>query len=125
MNYSEELGYIYKNQYYHLEKLNDKSEKYLFRFYTIYIHFLNTIKQDEKLLLVLYELMDNNKYDQLILPNLYLSNFFEFYKTLIIPNNIKIKLADSVFKVSNSYFDLMNSISLISQFTNNNFVKLL
>ena len=125
LNYSEELGYIYKNQYYHLEKLNDKSEKYLFRFYAIYIHFLNTIKQDEKLLLILYELMDNNKYEQLILPKLYLSNFFDFYKTLIIPNNIKIKLADSVFKVSNSYFDLMNSISLISQFTNNNFVKLI
>ena len=125
VNYSEELGYIYKSQYYHLEKLDIKSEKYLFSFYTIYIHFLYTIKQNEKLLLVLYELMDNNKYDELILSKLYLSNFFEFYKTLTIPNDIKKKLAENIINVSNSYNDLINSINLISQFTNNNFVKLI
>ena len=125
VNYSEELGYIYKSQYYHLEKLDIKSEKYLFSFYTIYIHFLYTIKQNEKLLLVLYELMDNNKYDELILTKLYLSNFFDFYKTLTIPNDIKKKLAENIINVSNSYNDLINSINLISQFTNNNFVKLI
>lgn len=123
--YSEELGYIYKSQYYHLEKLDIKSEKYLFSFYTIYIHFLYTIEQNEKLLLVLYELMDNNKYDELILSKLYLSNFFEFYKTLTIPNDIKKNLAENIINVSNSYKDLINSFNLISQFTNNNFVKLI
>ena len=38
--------------------------------------------------------MNNNKYDNLILPKLYLSKFFKFYKTLEIPEDIKAILND-------------------------------
>ena len=80
---------------------------------------------NEKLITILYELLDKNKYDQLILPKLYLSDFFPFYQSLIVPNDIKIKLADKFIGVSKSYNDLINSLSLIKQYTNNNTIKLL
>ena len=76
LDYIEELDNIYKNQYYHLEKMNLKKEKYLIKFYTIYLYFLDKSYKDDKLISFLYELLDNNKYDKLILPKLYLSDFF-------------------------------------------------
>lgn len=125
LNYLEELENIYRNQYYHLGKINIKEEKYLIRFYTVYIYFLSTLKQKEKLLDFLYDLLDNNKIDELILAKLYLSNFFPFYKTLLIPDDIKIKLENKFIKASNCVNDLLNSFCLISEFTNKNFIKIL
>lgn len=84
LGYIEELDNIYKNQYYHLEKMNLKEEKYLIKFYTLYLYFLKELNLNEKLITILYELLDKNKYDQLILPKLYLSDFFPFYQSLFL-----------------------------------------
>ena len=125
MVYLEELEKIYQNHYDLLEKMEMKSEKYSIRFYTVYIYFLSELKQNEKLLSILYELMNNNKYDNLILPKLYLSKFFKFYKTLEIPEDIKAILQNSFIISSKTYNDLLNSFSLISEFTNKKFVSIL
>ena len=125
MVYLEELEKIYQNHYDLLEKMEMKSEKYSIRFYTVYIYFLSELKQNEKLLSILYELMNNNKYDNLILPKLYLSKFFKFYKTLEIPEDIKAILQNSFIISSKTYNDLLNSFSLISEFTKKNFVNIL
>ena len=78
--YLSEIDKIYQNQYEYLEKLGIKSEeKYLIRFYTVYIYFLYKLKQDEKLLSNFYSLMNNNKYDKFILAKLYLSKFFSLF----------------------------------------------
>jgi hypothetical protein len=125
LSYLDELENIYRNQYYHIEKLENKSVIYVIKFYTIYIYFLNILNQKEKLSNFLYELIDNNKYDKLILPKLFLSKYFSFYKTLIIPDDIKIKLINNFINVSSSYNDILNSFSLISEFTNKNFIEIL
>ena len=124
LDYLDELENIYKNQCFHLEKIN-KSEKYLIQFYTVYIYYLSKLKQKEKLLDFFNELINNNKYDKLILPKLYLSKYFSFYKTLIVFDEIKTKLAYQFINASNSYNDLLNSFYLISEFLNKNFIKIL
>ena len=124
--YLSEIDKIYQNQYEYLEKLGIKSEeKYLVRFYTVYIYFLYKLKQDEKLLSNLYSLMNNNKYDKFILAKLYLSKFFPFFKELTIPEDIKSLLENSFINNSKTYNELLKSFSLISDFTNKNFVRIL
>jgi len=125
-DYLNEIDKIYQNQYEHLEKLGINSEiKYLIIFYTIYIYFLYKLKQDEKLLSNLYSLMNNNKYDKFILAKLYLSKFFSFFKELTIPEDIKSILENSFIYSSKTCDELINSFSLISEFTNKNFVRIL
>ena len=125
-DYLGEIDKIYQNQYEHLEKLGINSEiKYLIIFYTIYIYFLYKLKQDEKLLSNLYSLMNNNKYDKFILAKLYLSKFFPFFKELTIPEDIKSILENSFIYSSKTCDELLNSFSLISEFTNKNFVRIL
>ena len=125
-DYLGEIDKIYQNQYEHLEKLGINSEiKYLIIFYTIYIYFLYKLKKNKKLLSNLYSLMNNNKYDKFILAKLYLSKFFPFFKELTIPEDIKSILENSFIYSSKTCDELLNSFSLISEFTNKNFVRIL
>ena len=126
IDYIGEIDKIYQNQDEHLEKLGIQSEeKYLIIFNAIYIYFLYKLKQDEKLLSNLYSLMNNNKYDKFILTKLYISKFFSFFKVLKIPEDIKSILENSFICSSKIFNELLNSFSLISEFTNKNFVKIL
>ena len=69
--------------------------------------------------------MNNNKYDKFILAKLYLSKFFSFFKELTIPEDIKSILENSFIYSSKTCDELINSFSLISEFTNKNFVRIL
>ena len=69
--------------------------------------------------------MNNNKYDKFILAKLYLSKFFSFFKELTIPEDIKSILENSFIYSSKTCDELLNSFSLISEFTNKNFVRIL
>ena len=125
-DYLEEIEKIYNNHNEHLEKTEIfTEEKYLIIFYTVNIYFLSKLKQNETLLIILYELMNNNKYDKLILPKLYLSNFFSFYKTLTIPEDIKAILENTFIISSKTIDELINAFSLISEFTNKSFLSIL
>ena len=124
LDYLGEMENIYKNKLYHLEKLSNKNETNIMKFHTVYIYFLNRVLEKDKLWFVLNELMDN-KTDELILPKLFLSNFFSFYKTLTLPDEIKTKIKKTLITVSNSYKDLINSLCLISSFVDKNFIAML
>ena len=129
LEYMDELVEIYKSHYFHIEKIknlvNNKLEKYLIKFYSLYIYFLNKINQNGKMFAFLKEL-DSNKIDDLILPKLFISNYYNiFYKTLLISEDIKIILINKLIIVSNYLSDFLNSFSLISNYMNKDFIKIL
>ena len=62
------------------------------------------------------DLINNNVFDKLILPKLYLSDFYFYYKTLVISNEVKNFLLNNLINVSKNFNDLKNSFSLISDF---------
>jgi hypothetical protein len=99
-------------------------EFYLKRFYTIYIYILYLTKENEKIENIFKDLLDN-KYDNLILSKLYLSTCHSFYKKLLISNEIKLRLINKLIDSSENYHKLLLAFSLISEYVNKDFVKIL
>ena len=133
LKYELILDSLYKYQDYIMNKINyiiknkiteNNLEYYLFKFYTIYIYFLNFLNLNEKLDQFLKDLRDNN-YDKLILPKLYLSKYSSFYRSISISSELKKSLINKFFEASKSYDDLQESFSLISEYLNRDFVSIL
>ena len=120
LEYIEELDIIFDKQSNFLNQIknlhSENFENYLIKFYTIHIYYLNEIKQKEKLSKVLNDLINNNIFDKLILPKLYLSDFYFYYKTLVISDEVKNMLLNNLINISKNFNDINNSFSLISDF---------
>ena len=99
-------------------------EFYLKKFYTIYIYILNLLEGNNKIEFILKDL-SHNKFDKLILPKLYLTEYHTFYDNIIISNEIKLILSNKLIEASNSYSNLITSFTLISKYVNKDFVKIL
>jgi hypothetical protein len=134
LQYQDKLDNLYKNQFYVIEKINsiiqiniyDKSfEYYLIQFYTIYIYYIYNLGLYQYLEDILKDLRDNNNYNKLILPMLYLSNFYFFYKDIPISNNLKNSLINKLIYASKSFDDLVKSFNLISEYINKDFANIL
>jgi hypothetical protein len=131
--YKNELDNFYRNQNNIIEKFlfcinnnifTKNLEFYLKRFYTIYIYVLHLTKEYEKIENIFKDLLDN-KYDNLILSKLYLSTCHSFYKKLLISNEIKLRLINKLIDSSENYHKLLLAFSLISEYVNKDFVKIL
>ena len=134
LQYQDKLDNLYKNQLYVVEKINiiikmniyDKSyEYYLIKFYTIYIYYIYNLGLYQYLEDILKDLRDNNNYNNLILPILYLSDYNSFYKKIPISNDIKNSLIKGLIPASKSNNDLICSFNLISEYINKDFVNIL
>ena len=133
-SYELKLGIFYKYQNYTIDKINyiiknkltDNSfEYYLIKFYTIYIYYLHILNLNENLCIFLKDLRDNNKYDNLILPKLYLSEYSSFYRNISISTEMKKSLINKFFDSSKTYENLETSFSLTSEYLDKDFVSIL
>ena len=134
LQYQNKLDNLYKNQFYVVEKIKniinmniyDKSfEYYLIKFYTIYIYYIYNLGLYQYLEDILKDLRDNNNYNILILPILYLSDYHSFYKKIPISNDIKNSLIKELIPSSKNTNELICSIDLISEYKNKDFVNIL
>ena len=134
LKYQDKLDNLYKNQYNIIEIINiiiqdniyDKSfEYYLIKFYTIYIYYLYILGLYQYLEDILKDLRDNNKYINLILQKLYLSEYNIFYKNISISKDIKNDLIKKLIYASKSFNDLILSFNLISEYVNKDFINIL
>ena len=134
LQYQNKLDTLYKNQNDIINKIEiiiqkniyDKNfEYYLIKFYTIYIYYIYNLGLYQYLEEILKDLRDNNTYNNLILPLLYLSNYNNFYKDIPISNEMKNSLINKFIYASNSHKDLIKSFNLISDYINKNFITLL
>ena len=134
LKYQKKLSNYYKFQIYVIEKIKhiikqkiseNNLEFYLIEFYTIYAYFLHILNLNDDLEEFLKNLRDNNEFDKLILPKLYLSKYSSFYRDIPISIEMKKTLINKFFYASNSFIDLENSFSLASEYLNKNFVNLL
>jgi len=134
LQYQNKLDTLYKNQNDVINKIEiiiqkniyDKSfEYYLIKFYTIYIYYIYNLGLYQYLEEILKDLRDNNSYNNLILPLLYLSNYNSFYKNIPISNEIKNSLINRFIYASSSHKDLITSFCLISDYINKNIITLL
>ena len=131
--YLDSLENIYKRQNEIFEKfifyISNKSltynlEFYLKKFYTIYIYILNLLEDNNKIEFILKNLSDN-KFDNLILPKLYLTEYHAFYDGIQISKEIELIIANKLFEASITYSDLITSFALISKYVNKDFEKIL
>ena len=131
--YKKDLDDIYRNQNILIDKIlfyiNNNTftknlEFYLKRFYTIYVYSLSLLKEKENIEFIFRELIDN-KFDNLILSKLYLSEYHLFYKNIIISNEIKLSLINKLIKSSMNYNHLLTAFSLIAEYVNKDFVRIL
>ena len=131
--YKKDLDDIYRNQNILIDKIlfyiNNNTftknlEFYLKRFYTIYVYYLSHLKEKESIEFIFRELIDN-KFDNLILSKLYLSEYHLFYKNIIISNEIKLSLINKLIKSSMNYNHLLTAFSLIAEYVNKDFVRIL
>ena len=134
LQYQDKLDNLYKNQFYVVEKINniikmniyDKDyEYYLIKFYTIYIYYIYNLGLYQYLEDILKDLRDNNNYNNLILPILYLSDYHSFYKKIPISNDLKNSLIKELIPASKNNNDLICSFNLISEYINKDFVTIL
>ena len=134
LQYQNKLDNLYKNQFYVVEKIKniinmniyDKSfEYYLIKFYTIYIYYIYNLGLYQYLEDILKDLRDNNNYNILILPILYLSDYHSFYKKIPISNDIKNSLIKELIPSSKNTNELICSFDLISEYKNKDFVNIL
>ena len=131
--YLDSLENIYKRQNEIFEKfifyISNKNltynlEFYLKKFYTIYIYVLNLLEDNNKIEFILKNLSDN-KFDNLILPKLYLTEYHAFYDSIQISKEIELIIANKLFEASITYSDLITSFALISKYVNKDFEKIL
>ena len=135
LQYQDKLDNLYKNQCYVFDKVeviiqnniyDEKNfEYYLIKFYTIYIYYIYTLGLYQYLEEIFKDLRDNNKYNNLILPLLYLSDYYTFYKDIPISKEIKNSLIYKLILSSKTYKDLIKSFNLIDDYINKDFIKLL
>ena len=134
LQYQDKLDNLYKNQFYVVEKINsiiklniyNKSfEYYLIKFYTIYIYYIYNLGLYQYLENILKDLRDNNNYNILILPILYLSDYHSFYKKIPISHDIKNSLIKELIPASKNNNDLICSFNLISEYINKDFANIL
>ena len=134
LQYQDKLDTLYKNQKLVLKKIEkilqnniyDKTlEYYLIKFFTIYIYFLYNLGLYQYLEEILKDIRDNNKIDNLILPILYISNYSNFYKKILISNEMKKSLINKFIYASKDYNNLLISFSYINEYVNKDFVNIL
>ena len=134
LQYQDKLDNLYKNQSYVFDKIEvilqnniyDKNlEYYLIKFYTIYIYYIYTLGLYQYLEEILKNLRDSNKYNKLILPLLYLSDYHVFYKDIPISKEIKNSLINKLIDASKTYLDLIKSFNLINDYINKDFTNIL
>ena len=97
----------------------------MIKFYTIYIYYLYILGLYQYLEDILKDLRDNNKYINLILQKLYLSEYNIFYKNIPISKDIKNDLIKKLIYASKSFNDLILSFNLISEYVNKDFINIL
>ena len=69
--------------------------------------------------------LSDNKFDNLILPKLYLTEYHAFYDGIQISKEIELIIANKLFEASITYSDLITSFALISKYANKDFEKIL
>ena len=131
--YINDLEIIYKRQNKIFDKfvfyisnkiLNYNLEFYLKKFYTIYIYILSLLEDNNNIESIFKDL-SYNKFDILILPKLYLSEYHKFYENIQISNKIQLILVNKLIEASISYSNLITAFTLISKYVNRNFLKIL
>jgi len=127
-NFYKRQNEIFKKFIFYISNkmLTHNLEYYLKKFYTIYIYILNLLedKDNNNIEFILKNLSDN-KFDNLILPKLYLSEYHKFYDSIHINKEIQLFLTNKLFEASNTYSDLITSFTLISKYVNKDFVEIL
>ena len=128
VKYQNKLDNIYHNNTDIIQKIINIFDKtildfYLIKFYLIEIYFLFKLNEKEKLIQLFMELKEN-KYDNIILPKLYLCNY-SFLKDISISEEIKNFLIDKLIFSSITFNNLETSLSLISFYYNKSYIKIL
>ena len=134
LQYQDKLENLYKNQFYIMNKIEniiqtniyDKNfEYYLIKFYTIYIYYIYILGQYQYLEEILKDLRDNNNYNNLILPLLYLSDYYTFFKNIPLSNEMSQSLINKLIPASKSFNNLIKAFNLINDYINRDFAKIL
>lgn len=127
--YQERLDIIYNEQIQIFEKIkkipNYNLEVYLTKFYTIYINIFFIVENYENCEQILKDLRDNNPFDKMILPKLYLSQYSTFYRNIPISTDLQNSLMGKFIETSTNYNNLLTSFSLISEYIKKDFVTML
>ena len=132
--YINDLEIIYKRQNEIFDKfilyisnkiLNYNLEFYLKKFYTIYVYILSLLEDNNNKIESIFKDLSHSKFDILILPKLYLSEYHKFYENIQISSEIQLVLANKLIEAAVSYSDLINAFTLISKYVNKDFLKIL
>ena len=127
--YVEKFEKLYNEQYAFFDKIkqmgNVNFREYLIKFYTIYFNLHFTLGNFQLCENIMRDLRDNNRYDNLILARLYLSNYIEFYRSIPISPEMKNSLIVKFIYASENYQELCKSFYLIAEIINKNFPTLL
>ena len=104
---------------------SSKFEKYLIRFYTYYINAFYMVEDYDACENILKELRDNNPFDPLILPKLFLSEFAQLYRNIPISQELQNSLLGKFIETANNYEKLLTSFTLISDYIKKDFPTML
>ena len=126
--YHEKLQILYNDQIPIFEKIRNMKCNFdllLKKFYTIYINAYYIVENYITCESILIDLRDNNPFDKLILPKLYLSEYASFYRNIPISNDLQNTLIGNLIYTSTNFNQLLTSFSLISEYIKKDFVTLL
>ena len=100
-------------------------EKYLIKFYTFIINAFYIVEDYDACENILKELRDNNPFDTLILPKLFLSQFSSFHRNIPISTELQNGLLGKFIESTDNYEKLLKSFTLISDYTKKDFITTL
>ena len=127
--YEEKLEILYNEQNIFFDKIKKMESahfrEYLIKFYTIYLNLNFTLGNFQQCEKVMKELRDNNPYDNLILARLYLSKYYEFFRSIPISVDMKNSLIEKFIDTSHNFEELCKAFNLIAEYINYNFPALL
>ena len=127
--YHEKLDILYNEQVQIFEKIKNVDkfdlQVYLEKFYTIYLYAFYIVENYESCQHILTDLRDNNPFDKLILPKLYLSGYNLFYRNIPITDDLKNSLMGKFIDTSKNYSELLTSFSYIKEYVKKDFITVL
>ena len=119
-NYRESIIMIYNDQMKYIELIkmipNVDFLLYLNKFYTVIIFYYFQFGDFSNIENILLFLRDQNGYDTLILPKMFLSQYNNFYRSLQINQEIKMSLINGYIQASYTYENLITAFSMISEY---------
>ena len=127
--YIEKIEILYNEQNNILDTIqkipNINFKLYLYKYYTIHIYIYSIKENYETCEKIMLDLRDNNPYDNLILPKLFLSEYSNFYRNIPISIDLQRSLIEKYIYVSSNYNELVTSFFLLSDFYKKDFSTIL